>query len=89
MSNITTLFLLTLSVIATAHAEGDFLGEGRQLTFPNQFAKAGEAYFSPHEDKIVFQAVARVGEGQTEDPFYAMFVADLVESGSEIKLENI
>ena len=89
MSNITTLFLLTLSVIATAHAEGDFLGEGRQLTFPNQFAKAGEAYFSPHEDKIVFQAVARVGEGETEDPFYAMFVADLVESGSEIKLENI
>lgn len=67
----------------------EFLGDAHQLTFPNQFAKAGEAYFSPHGEKVVFQAVERVGDEEQEDPFYAMFVADLAEVDGVPKLENI
>ena len=87
MIKITPIVLLALTTAASS--EGDFLGEGTQLTFPDRFAKAGEAYFSPHEPKIVFQAVAKAAEGETEDPFYAMYLADVVEKGSEISLENI
>lgn len=74
---------------ATILQADDFLGEAHQLTFSDQFAKAGEAYFSPDGSKIVFQAVERVPDGEAEDPFYAMFVADLVESETGPSLENI
>jgi dipeptidyl aminopeptidase/acylaminoacyl peptidase len=49
-----------------------------QLTFPDRFIKAGEAYFSPDMKRIVFQAI-EVPPGE-DDPaeFYAMFVCDVV-----------
>jgi TolB protein len=54
----------------------------RQLTFPDRFIKAGEAYFSPDMKRIVFQAI-EVPPGE-DDPaeFYAMFVCDVVRDGA-------
>jgi TolB protein len=48
-----------------------------QLTTREQFVKAGEAYFSPDGNWIIFQAVAVPDEGKEADPFYAMYVAKL------------
>ena len=63
-----------------------------QLTGPDRFHKAGEAYFSPDDQRIIFQAV-EVPEDpdQDPDPFYAMFVADLVRNadGSITGIDNI
>ena len=87
-----TLCIAVFSVLASATSgipEEDFLGEPQQLTFHDRFAKAGEAYFSPDGSKVVFQAVERVGEGETEDPFYAMFVGDLVEEEGRFELRRI
>ena len=53
----------------------------RQLTFPDRFTKAGEAYFSPDMTKLVFQAIEVPAEGETAADFYAMFVADLERDG--------
>lgn len=88
MSRSIGIVAIALAVVSPAVADG-FLGTPRQLTFPNAFAKAGEAYFSPDGSKIVFQAISRVGDEEPEDPFYAMFVADLVEGETGPKLENI
>ncbi|MFZ9916586.1 MAG: hypothetical protein ACO3IB_14800, partial [Phycisphaerales bacterium] len=53
-----------------------------QLTFPDRFIKAGEAYFSPDATQIIFQAI-EVPEGE-ESPaeFYAMFVCDVVRDAA-------
>jgi TolB protein len=66
---------------ASAVAEPGVSG-ARQLTFPDRFIKAGEAYFSPDMKRIVFQAI-EVPEGE-DDPaeFYAMFVCDVVRDGA-------
>ncbi len=67
-----------------------FLSEPVQLTFPDRFAKAGEAYFSPDGSHIIFQATERPVEGQELDPFYAMYTARLVmESGRPSGLTDI
>jgi TolB protein len=59
-------------------SESVYLGTPRQLTFPQQFVKAGESYFDPSGDWVIFQAISRPKEGEGEaDPFYAMFVAKL------------
>ncbi len=89
MNTITSIIFSVFILVTSVAAESDFLSGSRQLTFPNQFAKAGEAYFSPDGSKVVFQAVERVGDEETEDPFYAMFVADLVEGPKGPNLENI
>lgn len=52
-----------------------------QLTSRDQFVKAGEAYFSPDGEWIIFQAVPVPEQGQEADPFYAMFVAKLEKDG--------
>ncbi|MBM4105361.1 MAG: hypothetical protein FJ257_03525 [Phycisphaerae bacterium] len=57
------------------------LREIRQLTFPDRFTKAGEAYFSPDMTRMIFQAIEVPAEGATADEFYAMFVADVVRDG--------
>ena len=85
MSILTTL---VTGLLAVAPADG-FLTEPHQLTFHERFAKAGEAYFSPDGSKVIFQAVERAPEGGTEDPFYAMFVADLVDGTDGPSLENV
>ena len=70
--------------------EAAFLADPVQLTFNDQFVKAGESYFSPDGKKIIFQAVEQTS-GTPPDDFYAMFVADTVrdESGRTRSLENI
>jgi hypothetical protein len=58
--------------------ESGHLGTPRQLTFPREFVKAGESYFDPTGQWVIFQAIARPKEGAGEaDPFYAMYVARL------------
>lgn len=62
-----------------------FLGTPVQLTSSERFLKAGEAYFSPDGGRVVFQAVERPAAGEEADPFYAMFVADIVVDSGEGK----
>jgi hypothetical protein len=76
---------------APASGESRTLGPAVQLTFPDRFIKAGEAYFSPDAKQIVFQAIEKAADGGTPDEFYAMFVADSVRdaSGAVTGLANI
>lgn len=62
-------------------AEGSTLANHVQLTFSDRFEKAGEAYFSPDDSKIIFQAIETPPKGQAAEEFYAMFVADIVRDG--------
>lgn len=63
-------------------AEQGVLRDHVQLTFMDRFVKAGEAYFSPDDSKVIFQAVEQPTGGAQPDEFYAMFVADVVRSDS-------
>jgi hypothetical protein len=66
--------------------EAALLSDHTQLTFPDRFVKAGEAYFD-HESpprRIVFQAVPVPPEGQEPSPHYSMYVADLEQRGGQI-----
>ncbi|MCH8822825.1 MAG: PD40 domain-containing protein [Planctomycetes bacterium] len=71
-------------------AEAQSLTNHVQLTHADRFYKAGESYFSPDDSKIIFQAVEVPNAGQEPDPFYAMFIADVVRSrsGKIMGLEN-
>ncbi|MFO0830113.1 MAG: hypothetical protein U0572_18370 [Phycisphaerales bacterium] len=62
-----------------------------QLTMPERFVKAGEAYFSPDDQRIVFQAVEVPKAGETPDEFYSMYVADVVrgEGGKISGIANV
>ena len=90
------LALLVMSPVAPAQdSAGSPGGTGMlvdpvQLTFHDQFVKAGESYFSPDGSKVIFQAVEQTS-GKPPEDFYAMFVADTVrdESGRTRSLENI
>ncbi len=62
--------------------EQGILANQVQLTFAEQFVKAGESYFSPDDSKVIFQAVEVPPDGQAPDPFYAMFVADVVRDAN-------
>lgn len=53
-----------------------------QLTFGDRFIKAGEAYFSPDDSKVIFQAVEIPQAGEQPAEFYAMFVADVQRSAA-------
>ncbi|MEM1166050.1 MAG: M28 family peptidase [Planctomycetota bacterium] len=56
--------------------EADVLDGVVLLTDPSQFSRAGEAYFSPDADWIIFQAVPH--EDETDGPpRYSMYVAPL------------
>jgi len=71
--------------------ESRMLGPAVQLTFPDRFVKAGEAYFSPDAKRLVFQAIERP-EGDAEPAeHYAMFVADCTygEDGGPVALANV
>lgn len=70
-------------------SESGVLRNQTQLTFPAQFVKAGEAYFSPDGSKIVFQAIEQPSRGGTPEDFYAMFVADLTTGPGAPSLSNI
>jgi hypothetical protein len=58
-------------------SEPFFATEPVRLTSPEQFSRAGEAYFSPDRKWIIFQAVP-VEEETGGSPVYAMYVAALV-----------
>ncbi len=58
-------------------AEAAHLVNVKQLTFAKDYVKAGEAYFDPTSQWVIFQAVARPTPGVEADPFYAMYVAKL------------
>ncbi|MFM7808081.1 MAG: hypothetical protein ACKPEA_09155, partial [Planctomycetota bacterium] len=60
------------------------LAHATQLTFPDRFAKAGEAYFDPSATRVVFQAIEKGPDGQPASPWYGMYVAELRRgSGTE------
>jgi TolB protein len=58
-------------------AEAGQLRNHVQLTFPDQFVKAGEQYFDPQMRWIIFQAVPVPPAGQEPDSVYTMYVAKL------------
>jgi TolB protein len=65
------------------------LVQATQLTFPDRFVKAGEAYFDPAGGRIVFQAIEWKAPGEPESEHYALYVADLQASGDRWALANI
>ena len=66
-----------------------FLTDYVQLTFAKSFHKAGEAYFSPDGEWVIFQAVEKPAEGQSPDEHYAMYVAKLkTQDGAVTGLEK-
>lgn len=60
-----------------ASLESEFLSDHVQLTFDTEFVRAGEAYFCPRTQWVIFQAVPVPEEGQPTDPFYSMWVGEL------------
>jgi hypothetical protein len=68
------------------------LAQPTQLTFPDRFAKAGEAYFDPSATRVVFQAIEKGPDGQPASPWYGMYVAELrrnAAGGAPWSLANI
>lgn len=63
-----------------AQDEAGILANHVQLTFADQFDRAGEAYFSPDGRRIIFQAVELPGLDETIEEHYQMYVADLVRN---------
>lgn len=71
-------------------AEAPVLTDQTQLTFPEEFTKAGEAYFDLSTKWVIFQAVSRQDAGADPDAPYAMYVAKLTrdEDGSITGIET-
>lgn len=67
---------------AWQNAEAPILSGHVQLTSRDTFVKAGEAYFGPDGDWIIFQAVPVPPEGEDPDEHYSMYVAGLERDGS-------
>ena len=80
-----------LSPEAVTMAESKFFLRPVQLTSREKFIKAGEAYFSPDGEWIIFQAIEVPQAGKEADPFYAMYIAKLTRdaNGRPSGLEKI
>jgi hypothetical protein len=65
------------------------LGSAVQLTFGDQFVKAGESYFSPDGTKVIFQAVELPAPGEEADDIYAMYLGDLHHQNGSWRLDRI
>ena len=66
------------------------VGVTTQLTFPDQFHKAGESYISPDGSKVIFQAVPTPPQGKEPSEHYDMYVADLVQGDGQVfQLQHI
>jgi len=63
-------------------AESGVLRGHVRLTSPEEFLRAGEAYFSPDGERIIFQASPRPGNGAEPSPHYSMYIADLEFDGA-------
>ncbi|MCB9892007.1 MAG: PD40 domain-containing protein [Planctomycetes bacterium] len=69
---------------AWVEAEKGILEDHVQLTSEKRFKKAGESYFSPDGTQIIFQAVEHGTATQPEEPYYQMYVADLIYEGKRL-----
>lgn len=59
--------------------EAPLLSDHVQLTSRDMFVKAGEAYFDPTSEWIIFQAVPVPPEGEAPSIHYSMYVAPLIK----------
>lgn len=83
-----TAATIALAALATAQPEAisNQAGEARfltnpiQLTFADDFVKAGESYFSHDGDYIVFQGVPVPPDGEEPSPHYDMYLTDYTGS---------
>jgi TolB protein len=55
--------------------ENEFLSGFTQLTYESKYIKAGESYFSPDGNMIIFQAIPVPPEGEKAGAHYSMYVA--------------
>ncbi len=62
--------------------EASFLTRHVQVTFRSVFVRAGEQYFSPKGDWIVFQGVPVPKPGEPVEPHYSMYVAKIKKDAS-------
>lgn len=62
--------------------EAPLLTRHVQVTFRDTFVRAGEQYFSPKGDWIVFQGVPVPTPGGPVDPHYSMYVAKIKKDGA-------
>jgi TolB protein len=75
--------LAAASVMALAplvHAD-EPLSNPVQITFPDKFLRAGEAYFNPDATWIIFQAIPRPPADAAPSTVYSMYVARLRRDG--------
>lgn len=64
-------------------AEAGVLRDHVQLTFPDRFTRAGEAYFNSDASWIIFQATERPSDPDAApSPHYAMYLAKLEKDAS-------
>lgn len=71
--------------------EQPFLSGHVQLTRPEQYVKAGEAYFDHFASPkwMVFQAIERPSGGEKASPHYAMYIGKLEREGGTMKLGRV
>ncbi len=62
--------------------EARFLTNHRQITSEQEFVKAGESYFSPDGNMIIFQGIEIPEDGEAPSAYYAMYVAPVERDGS-------
>lgn len=76
-ARVLSVSLVALTVIAPASlAQGDEpLQSPVQITFPDTFLRAGEAYFNPDATWIIFQAIPRPAADTAPSSVYSMYVA--------------
>ncbi len=72
-----------------ASAGSGAIGRAVQLTFGQEFVKAGESYISPDGSKVIFQAVEQPAQGQDADEHYAMYLGDLHHQNGSWRLDNV
>jgi hypothetical protein len=72
-------------------AERETLRDHVRLTDPALFTKAGEAYFDPSMDRVIFQAIPKGDwDRGASAEHYSMYVADIArEGGFPVGLTNI
>lgn len=72
-------------------AEAGTLHRHVQLTFADRFYKAGEPYFSPQGDRIIFQAIEPTTSGEEPPEVFSMYLADVVHdrAGGIEGIDNI
>jgi len=65
-------------------AEAGLLRHAVEITKRERFLKAGEQYFSPDGNWIIFQAIEVPPAGQRPETYYQMYVARLTREGGRV-----